>query len=1079
MKKINRLLSFILAIVIAMGGLPLNMVQAQEETYYGNDTDGRETFEQDIKVGRNPNNLDIPVFCMDENKSAPGPNAEDWQYKKITGSSDNEVKQYTRLGNRRQYDLQESYMNDLYSPFEGSLQSKLGKIIYYLQNESPYKDYPQNKKNAINWVAVGENLGDRKDIFTTKDEPINIIKEILAKEDGYTYNMVLFIPTKTDDTSSVDKAQPLATAERVKKEEPESSEKQEPTPDTYKTSVSILKVDEDGKPLEGAKLKVTDQEGKEVVSEWTSTKNAKVVQLDQGKYKLVEVEAPEGYKKAEAKEFTVSAQEVNTEPDNNEYTAWTNPNKYSGANEIKNPIYISIKDDEDNNVVAYCFNLKKSFPNGKSEDLTNYKNTVYKKLNYNDDLYSKISEGKVIDDINEAIMKVVWNGYSGDGKEKSIQKKYNLTEGQFREITQTAIWKFTDNGNDDRTWTDQMKKAYNELVNYKELPNHPKNMVLNIFKPYKNDGSEDNTYQNLLSAKFVPAKTLEVKLTNTKEEISKGQIKVTKKWEGDILKEGESHPDVYFQLLKNNVVQGQPRKYEENEIVFEVDGNIEDYTVKEVDEYGNDWNSKGYTTNEPVYGKVTSSTIKEKSDNTDSQIKYERSVEFTNTKLTKVNFSKKALTEDGEELAGAKIKLTKKDGTVVKEWVTDGKLREFELEEGSYTFTEVSAPDKYQVATAINFEIKDGKVLVTGTEVKGNTIVMVDKLKEVPKTKVNFSKKALTEDGEELAGAKIKLTKKDGTVVKEWVTDGKLREFELEEGSYTFTEVSAPDKYQVATAINFEIKDGKALVTGTEVKGNTIVMVDKLKEVPKTKVNFSKKALTEDGEELAGAKIKLTKKDGTVVKEWVTDGSVKEFELKDGKYTFTEVSAPDKYQVATAINFEIKDGKALVTGTEVKGNTIVMVDKLKEVPKTKVNFSKKALTEDGEELAGAKIKLTKKDGTVVKEWVTDGKLREFELEEGSYTFTEVSAPDKYQVATAINFEIKDGKVLVTGTEVKGNTIVMVDKLKEVPPTEPKKPGTLPKTGDGFNPSVYAGIMALAGGALTLLAIKKRKEDEDK
>ncbi|XVG96576.1 collagen binding domain-containing protein [Eubacteriales bacterium KG125] len=456
-----------------------------------------------------------------------------------------------------------------------------------------------------------------------------------------------------------------------------------------------------------------------------------------------------------------------------------------------------------------------------------------------------------------------------------------------------------------------------------------------------------------------------------------------------------------------------------------------------------------------------------------------RLLEQPTPEKTKVNFSKKALTEDGEELAGAKIKLTKKDGTVVKEWETDGKLREFELEEGSYTFTEVSAPDKYEVATAITFEVKDGKVLVTGTEVKGNTIVMVDKLKEVPKTKVNFSKKALTEDGEELAGAKIKLTKKDGTVVKEWETDGKLREFELEEGSYTFTEVSAPDKYEVATAITFEVKDGKVSVTGTEVNGNTIVMVDKLKEVPKTKVNFSKKALTEDGEELAGAKIKLTKKDGTVVKEWITDGKVTEFELEEGSYTFTEISAPDKYQVATSITFEVKDGKVSVTGTEVNGNTIVMVDKLKEVPKTKVNFSKKALTEDGEELAGAKIKLTKKDGTVVKEWETDGKLREFELEEGSYTFTEVSAPDKYEVATAITFEVKDGKVLVTGTEVKGNTIVMVDKLKEVPPTEPKKPGTLPKTGDGFNPSVYAGIMALAGGALTLLGIKKRKEDEDK
>ena len=124
----------------------------------------------------------------------------------------------------------------------------------------------------------------------------------------------------------------------------------------------------------------------------------------------------------------------------------------------------------------------------------------------------------------------------------------------------------------------------------------------------------------------------------------------------------------------------------------------------------------------------------------------------------------------------------------------------------------------------------------------------------------------------------------------------------------------------------------------------------KLKEVPTpTKVKFSKKALTENGEDLKGATIQLTKEDGSLVKKWVTDGTVTEFELKDGKYTFTETSAPAKYQVATAITFEVKNGKAIVKGVEVTGNTIVMVDKLKEVPTpTKVKFSKKALPKTGE-----------------------------------------------------------------------------------------------------------------------------------
>lgn len=73
--------------------------------------------------------------------------------------------------------------------------------------------------------------------------------------------------------------------------------------------------------------------------------------------------------------------------------------------------------------------------------------------------------------------------------------------------------------------------------------------------------------------------------------------------------------------------------------------------------------------------------------------------------------------------------------------------------------------------------------------------------------------------------------------------------------------------------------------------------------------------------------------------------------------------------------------------------------------------------------------------------------------------------------------MKGGKVTVKGTEVSGNTIVMVDKLKEVPPTEPKKPGTLPKTGDGTNISLYAGLILLAGSMLLLLGIKRRKNEK--
>ncbi|MBS4899806.1 MAG: LPXTG cell wall anchor domain-containing protein [Clostridiales bacterium] len=147
--------------------------------------------------------------------------------------------------------------------------------------------------------------------------------------------------------------------------------------------------------------------------------------------------------------------------------------------------------------------------------------------------------------------------------------------------------------------------------------------------------------------------------------------------------------------------------------------------------------------------------------------------------------------------------------------------------------------------------------------------------------------------------------------------------------------------------------------------------------------------------------------------------------------------------------------------------------KLKEVPtSTKVKFSKKALTENGEDLKGATIQLTKEDGSLVKKWVTDGTVTEFELKDGKYTFTETSAPAKYQVATAITFEVKNGKAIVKGIAVTGNTIVMVDKLKEVP----TPPSTLPKTGESSSLGAFLSALGLSLAGLVVL-YKKMKACE--
>ncbi|EQA5914408.1 SpaA isopeptide-forming pilin-related protein [Enterococcus faecalis] len=499
-------------------------------------------------------------------------------------------------------------------------------------------------------------------------------------------------------------------------------------------------------------------------------------------------------------------------------------------------------------------------------------------------------------------------------------------------------------------------------------------------------------------------------------------------------------------------------------------------------------------------------------------------------KTEKVKFSKKALTENGEELKGATIKLTKEDGSLVKEWVTDGSVTEFELEDGKYTFTEVSAPDKYEVATAITFEVKGGKVTVKGTEVSGNTIVMVDKLKEVPPTE---PKKEVFEGdtSTNIDGKAVKPGQELTYTITYKNTKGKEADVTITDKIPTHTEFISADnggnnengivtwKKKVAEGetlrVSFKVK-----VAG-DVKGEVLKNTAKVNDgegdfdtnevtnptpTPPTKKVFKGTDTTDiDGKEVKVGetltyKVSYHNTTGKSQKVVIED-KIPEFTsyvegsadsngvYKDGKIIWTKenVAAGETFEVTFKVKVEKSaSGKTLINEALVRAGknefkTNKTTNPVPEIPptpeKTKVKFSKKALTENGEELKGATIKLTKEDGSLVKEWVTDGSVTEFELEDGKYTFTEVSAPDKYEVATAITFEVKGGKVTVKGTEVSGNTIVMVDKLKEVPPTEPKKPGTLPKTGDGTNISLYAGLILLAGSMLLLLGIKRRKNEK--
>ena len=426
-------------------------------------------------------------------------------------------------------------------------------------------------------------------------------------------------------------------------------------------------------------------------------------------------------------------------------------------------------------------------------------------------------------------------------------------------------------------------------------------------------------------------------------------------------------------------------------------------------------------------------------------------------KPTKMWVSKRDLTND-EELPGATLSIQDMDGNIVESWVsTDTPHRVTGLHLGdAYTLTETRPADGYALADDITFRLlqkvdengsnlQEAEVYYLTTKnflfwtwddwklLDDATVIMCDDT-----IKVEISTKDLT-TMEELPGAELTLTDKDGKKIDRWVSTDKPHYIEkLPAGDYTLTEVKAPDGYAFAESVPFTV-----LPTGEvqqfEMRDDVI------------KVEISKKDLT-TMEELPGADLTITNKDGKVVERWVSTDKPHYIEkLPAGDYTLTEVKAPDGYAFSESVPFTV-----LPTG-EVQ--RFEMLDDVIKVEISKVNIT------TNKELPGAELILTNKDGKVVEHWTSTDKPHYIEkLPAGEYTLTEVTAPAGYEIAEDISFT-----VLPTG-EVQ--RVVMKDApipeqpVQPTPPTTPTPTPLIPQTGDTFPLGL---LLALAGLSLAGLA----------
>lgn len=396
------------------------------------------------------------------------------------------------------------------------------------------------------------------------------------------------------------------------------------------------------------------------------------------------------------------------------------------------------------------------------------------------------------------------------------------------------------------------------------------------------------------------------------------------------------------------------------------------------------------------------------------------SITITNVKSPKVV---KIDADTKTAVKGAVLKITDSNNKEVDRWTTDGSEHTVKsLAQGTYTLSEVSAPDGYILSKeTIKFTVDASG----NTKNTSGTNVTKLELKNT-KNSVKISKQDITTN-KELPGASLELKDKNGKVIDKWTSTDKEHLIRgLAAGTYTLSETISPKGYVLSKeTISFTIdKNGKL----TDKNGKTIDKVVMYNTPEKERnIEISKQDITTK-KELPGATLQVKDKNNKVIDTWVSTNESHIIKyIEAGTYTLTETVAPNGYVLSKeTIKFTVdKDGKL----TDESGKSIdkvIMYNKPNEEKNIKI--SKKDITTN-KELPGAKLKLANEKGVVIDEWTSTTEEHIIKnIEAGTYILSEVSAPNGYVLNTdSIKFTVdKTGKI----TDSNGNTlkeVVMFNK----------------------------------------------------
>ena len=341
-------------------------------------------------------------------------------------------------------------------------------------------------------------------------------------------------------------------------------------------------------------------------------------------------------------------------------------------------------------------------------------------------------------------------------------------------------------------------------------------------------------------------------------------------------------------------------------------------------------------------------------------------------------------TNPNKGLAGAKFLVQSNNGTYSKEVVTgrDGTVIVGPLEAGTYSITELEAPEGYEIDNA-------GPQYVVLPRDNGTEVVVT--FMDTPVITGNGSIRKVDADDPTtgLPGAVIKIEGVDNSFVGTYTTGpgGYLTDVPWDTmpiGSYLATEVTPPAGYttssdpsKVRQEFHWDGKTDVSLVFENDAK----VKLELLK-------------LDESNDPLPGAVFHVLK-DGQLIatEETGRDGIITVPNVTEGMYAFVEVSVPEPYAVLTEPVIAHVD-QATVDG----GGTVRVTAVDKRLPDLTI-FKRDEQTGDG--IPGTHFEIKGIQHGYHQDVVTgpNGKATLTGIPVDSYTVTEISVPDPYVVSS--------------------------------------------------------------------------------